>query len=115
MSYDVELRLTFPAPFSACEVTGAVCRTSGKKLLVGRPQGKCHHGDDFRSATASAMTLPVPPIPPLCCAPKDEETAQYFLKASARVRQMRRSMRVQKKGVFKPEFEEGTNCRRWAI
>jgi hypothetical protein len=39
---------------------------------------------------------------------KDEETAQYFLKASARVRQMRRSMRVQKKGVFNPEFEEGT-------
>ena len=39
---------------------------------------------------------------------KDEETAQYFLKASARVRQMRRSMRVNKKGVFNPKFEEGT-------
>ncbi len=39
---------------------------------------------------------------------KDEETAKYFLNASARVRQMRRSMRVEKKGVFNPEFEEGT-------
>jgi TraM recognition site of TraD and TraG len=39
---------------------------------------------------------------------KDEETAKYFLNASARVRQMRRSMRVLKKGVFNPEFEEGT-------
>jgi hypothetical protein len=39
---------------------------------------------------------------------KDEETAQYFLRASARVRQMRRSMHVEKKGVFNTEFEEGT-------
>jgi hypothetical protein len=38
---------------------------------------------------------------------KDEETAKYFLNASARVRQMRRSMRVLKKGVFNPEYEEG--------
>jgi hypothetical protein len=38
---------------------------------------------------------------------KDEETAQYFLKASARVRQMRRSMHVEKKGVFNTTFEEG--------
>jgi type IV secretory pathway TraG/TraD family ATPase VirD4 len=38
---------------------------------------------------------------------KDEETAKYFLNASARVRQMRRSMRILKKGVFNPEFEEG--------
>ena len=39
---------------------------------------------------------------------KDEETAKYFLNASARVRQMRRSMRVEKRGVFNTEFEEGT-------
>jgi hypothetical protein len=39
---------------------------------------------------------------------KDEETAKYFLNASARVRQMRRSMHVSKTGVFNPEFEEGT-------
>lgn len=39
---------------------------------------------------------------------KDEETAKYFLNASARVRQMRRSMHVEKRGVFNTEFEEGT-------
>jgi hypothetical protein len=39
---------------------------------------------------------------------KDEETARYFLNASARVRQMRRSMHVEKKGVFNTQFEEGT-------
>jgi hypothetical protein len=39
---------------------------------------------------------------------KDEETAKYFLNASARVRQMRRSMRVEKRGVFNTQFEEGT-------
>ena len=39
---------------------------------------------------------------------KDEETAKYFLNASARVRQMRRSMHVEKKGVFNIQFEEGT-------
>ena len=39
---------------------------------------------------------------------KDEETAKYFLNASARVRQMRRSMQVEKRGVFNTEFEEGT-------
>ncbi len=39
---------------------------------------------------------------------KDEETAKYFLNASARVRQMRRSMHVEKKGVFNTQFEEGT-------
>jgi type IV secretory pathway TraG/TraD family ATPase VirD4 len=38
---------------------------------------------------------------------KDEETAKYFLNASARVRQMRRSMRIRKKGVFNPDYEEG--------
>jgi hypothetical protein len=39
---------------------------------------------------------------------KDEETARYFLNASARVRQMRRSMHVEKRGVFNTQFEEGT-------
>jgi len=59
-------------------------------------------GRGFRNDVASA------PNTTFMLRTKDEETAQYFLKASARVRQMRRSMRVQKKGVFNPEFEEGT-------
>jgi hypothetical protein len=36
---------------------------------------------------------------------KDEETAQYFLKASARVRQTRRTLTVQRKGVFEDRYE----------
>jgi hypothetical protein len=36
---------------------------------------------------------------------KDEETAQYFLKASARVRQKRRTLTVQRKGVFEDRYE----------
>jgi len=59
-------------------------------------------GRGFRNDVASA------PNTTFMLRTKDEETAQYFLKASARVRQMRRSMRVLKKGLFKPEFEEGT-------
>jgi hypothetical protein len=59
-------------------------------------------GRGFRNDVASA------PNTTFMLRTKDEETAQYFLKASARVRQMRRSMHVQKKGVFNPEFEEGT-------
>jgi type IV secretory pathway TraG/TraD family ATPase VirD4 len=59
-------------------------------------------GRGFRNDVASA------PNTTFMLRTKDEDTAQYFLKASARVRQMRRSMRVWKKGVFKPEFEEGT-------
>jgi hypothetical protein len=59
-------------------------------------------GRGFRNDVASA------PNTTFMLRTKDEETAQYFLKASARVRQMRRSMRVLKKGVFKQEFEEGT-------
>jgi hypothetical protein len=59
-------------------------------------------GRGFRNDVASA------PNTTFMLRTKDEETAQYFLKASARVRQMRRSMRVSKKGVFNPEFEEGT-------
>jgi type IV secretory pathway TraG/TraD family ATPase VirD4 len=59
-------------------------------------------GRGFRNDVASA------PNTTFMLRTKDEETAQYFLKASARVRQMRRNMHVQKKGVFNPEFEEGT-------
>jgi hypothetical protein len=58
-------------------------------------------GRGFRNDVASA------PNTTFMLRTKDEETAQYFLRASARVRQMRRSMRVQKKGIFNPEFEEG--------
>jgi type IV secretory pathway TraG/TraD family ATPase VirD4 len=36
---------------------------------------------------------------------KDEETAQYFLKASARVRQKRRTLTVERKGVFEDKYE----------
>ena len=59
-------------------------------------------GRGFRNDVASA------PNTTFMLRTKDEETAKYFLNASARVRQMRRSMRVEKKGVFNPEFEEGT-------
>jgi len=58
-------------------------------------------GRGFRNDVASA------PNTTFMLRTKDEETAKYFLNASARVRQMRRSMRVLKKGVFNPEFEEG--------
>ena len=37
---------------------------------------------------------------------RDEDTAQYFLNASARVRQLRRSMSIRKKGIFKPSYED---------
>ena len=36
---------------------------------------------------------------------KDEETAQYFLKASARVPQKRRTLTVQRTGVFEDKYE----------
>jgi hypothetical protein len=36
---------------------------------------------------------------------KDEETAQYFLKASARVRQKRRTLAVQRRGLFQERYE----------
>jgi len=42
-----------------------------------------------------------PPIPRCSCIPVTEETAQYFLKASARVRQKRRTLTVQRTGVFR--------------
>ena len=37
---------------------------------------------------------------------RDEDTAQYFLNASARVRQLRRSMSIRKKGIFNPSYED---------
>ena len=37
---------------------------------------------------------------------RDEDTAQHFLNASARVRQLRRSMNIRKKGIFKPSYED---------
>ncbi len=37
---------------------------------------------------------------------KDEETAQEFLKASSRIRQMRRSMRIRKTGLFQTNYKE---------
>jgi hypothetical protein len=36
---------------------------------------------------------------------RDEETAQYFLKASARVRQKRRTLTVQRIGIFEDKYE----------
>jgi hypothetical protein len=58
-------------------------------------------GRGFRNDVASA------PNTTFMLRTKDEETAQYFLKASARVRQMRRSMHVAKRGVFNTTYEEG--------
>jgi TraM recognition site of TraD and TraG len=37
---------------------------------------------------------------------KDEETAQYFRKASAQVQQKRRTLRVQRRGLFEERFED---------
>jgi type IV secretory pathway TraG/TraD family ATPase VirD4 len=37
---------------------------------------------------------------------KDEETAQYFRKASAQIQQKRRTLRVQRKGLFEERFED---------
>src|SRR5262249_25121488 len=36
---------------------------------------------------------------------RDEETTQYFLKASARVRQKRRTLTVQRTGIFEDKYE----------
>ena len=58
-------------------------------------------GRGFRNDVASA------PNTTFMLRTKDEETAKYFLNASARVRQMRRSMHVEKKGVFNTSYEEG--------
>jgi hypothetical protein len=51
--------------------------------------------DDVSSAPNTTMLLHT----------RDEETAQYFLKASARVRQKRRTLAVQRTGVFEDKYE----------
>ena len=51
--------------------------------------------DDVSSAPNTNMLLRT----------KDEETADYFLKASARVRQKRRTLTIQRKGVFEDRYE----------
>jgi type IV secretory pathway TraG/TraD family ATPase VirD4 len=51
--------------------------------------------DDVSSAPNSTMLLHT----------RDEETSQYFLKASARVRQKRRTLTVQRTGVFEDKYE----------
>jgi hypothetical protein len=50
--------------------------------------------DDVSSAPNTTMLLHT----------RDEETAQYFLKASARVRQKRRTLTVQRTGVFEEKY-----------
>ena len=57
-------------------------------------------GRGFRNDVASA------PNTTFMLRIKDEETAQDFLKASARIRQMRRSMRIRKSGVFQTSYKE---------
>ena len=51
--------------------------------------------DDVSSAPNTTMVLHT----------RDEETAQYFLKASARVRQKRRTLTVQRTGLFEEKYE----------
>ena len=51
--------------------------------------------DDVSSAPNSTMVLHT----------RDEETAQYFLKASARVPQKRRTLTVQRTGLFEEKYE----------
>ena len=51
--------------------------------------------DDVSSAPNTTMLLHT----------RDEETAQYFLKASARMRQKRRTLTVQRTGVFEEKYE----------
>ena len=57
-------------------------------------------GRGFRNDVASA------PNTTFMLRIKDEETAQDFLKASARIRQMRRSMRIRKTGLFQDTYKE---------
>ena len=57
-------------------------------------------GRGFRNDVASA------PNTTFMLRIKDEETAQDFLKASARIRQTRRSMRIRKTGVFQAKYRE---------
>jgi hypothetical protein len=51
--------------------------------------------DDVSSAPNTTMLLHT----------RDEETAQYFLKASARVKQKRRTLTVQRTGIFEEKYE----------
>jgi hypothetical protein len=53
-------------------------------------------GDDVSSAPNTIMLLRT----------RDEETARYFLNASARIRGERRTMTVEKKGVLEERYEE---------
>jgi len=53
-------------------------------------------GDDVSSAPNTIMLLRT----------RDEETARYFLNASARVTGERRTMTVEKKGVLEQRYEE---------
>ena len=53
-------------------------------------------GDDVASAPNTIMLLRT----------RDEETARYFLNASARVTGERRTMTVEKKGVWEERYEE---------
>ena len=57
-------------------------------------------GRGFRNDVASA------PNTTFILRIKDEETAQDFLKASARIRQIRRSMRIRKTGFFQAKYKE---------
>ena len=56
-------------------------------------------GRGFRDEVSSA------PNTNMILRTKDEETAQYFLKASARVRQKRRTLAVQRRGLFQERYE----------
>jgi len=56
-------------------------------------------GRGFRDDVASA------PNTNMILRTKDEETTQYFLKASARVRQKRRTLAVQRRGLFQERYE----------
>ena len=56
-------------------------------------------GRGFRDEVSSA------PNTNMILRTKDEETVQYFLKASARVRQKRRTLAVRRRGVFQERYE----------
>ena len=57
-------------------------------------------GRGFRNDVASA------PNTTFMLRIKDEETAQDFLKASSKIRQIRRSMRIRKSGLFQARYKE---------
>jgi hypothetical protein len=66
--------------------------------LQGIPQ-LLNVGRGFRDEVSSA------PNTNMILRTKDEETVQYFLKASARVRQKRRTLAIQRKGMFQDRYE----------